>query len=252
MEQTNKKNTIIRFTIVITCCIFWMTYRLLYLKEEKEAWTFPYCFNDKFVSEVLRDFTRYLTQHWYLRNFLMISSSSLLDIFFLTFLAVYILTANSWRHIVHFGVFYGIRNAFVQSTFLLEIYDTYIFYWPDFPSIVVPLSRAADFFYSGHAGASIVIGIQLREMGYSEMFYAGIMLSIYEAFVLCSTRAHYGIDIVFGVLMAHYTFFLSQPLGLFLDDYFPICGVKEETGHQEIKNEGNIEQVVHVEQHDYA
>jgi hypothetical protein len=227
----NKKNILFKLVLILLCAAFWMTYRLLYLKDQKRDWNYPYCFNDKFVSQVLVDFTRYLSQHWYLRNFLIVSSACLMDVFFISFIIVYIMKSNSWKHILHFGVFYGIRNAFVQGTFLLEIYDTYLWgFDAGFPSISVPLNRAADFFYSGHAGSALVLGIQYKELGYGELLYVSIFISLYEAFVLCATRGHYGIDIVFGILMAHYSYFLSTPLGEFLDKYVPICGIKEDSG----------------------
>jgi hypothetical protein len=228
-SQKNKKNLLFKLIIVLLGTAFWMVYRIFYLKDEKRDWNYPYCFNDKFVSLVLVDFTRYLSQHWYLRNFLIVSSACLMDVFFMSFIIVYIIKSNSWKHILHFGIFYGIRNAFVQGTFLLEVYDTYLWgYDAGFPSISVPLIRAADFFYSGHAGSAVVLGMQFKELGYSELFYVSIFISLYEAFVLCSTRGHYGIDIIFGILMAHYSYFLATPLGEFLDNHVPICGIKED------------------------
>ena len=43
-----------------------------------------------------------------------------------------------------------------------------------------------------------------------------------EIFVMTITRAHYMIDVVFGVLFAHYFYFLSFKLTPFFDRFIPI------------------------------
>lgn len=231
------KDLIIRFTVVLSGLIFWLVYRFYFLSEKKKSWHFEYCFKDKITLDLLGDITRYLSQNWNLRNLLMISASNFLDIFFVSFLCVFVNKGNSWKPILHLVMFYGVRNALVQSMILLEFYDTYIFGDPEFPTILVPFVRAPDFFYSGHAGCAIIIGMQLRDMGYKEMMYVGVLMSFYEGFVLTVTRGHYSMDIVFGMMMAHYIYFYSTKLGDYLDNYVPVWGVptKNELTEEEAK-----------------
>jgi hypothetical protein len=222
-ENFKKRDIFLRFIIVLLIGTFWVIYRMFYLSDNKSSWDYKYCFKDKLLISGLGDLTNYISQNLYLRDFLLISGSNILDIFFISFLIAFVKMGRSWRAIVNFILFYGIRNICVQSLILLEYYDTYLFQDPGFPSIVVPFQRAPDFFYSGHAGSAMILALQFEILGYSHLKYVGIFLSFYEGFVMMVTRTHYSIDVLFGMLMAHYTFFLSKPIAEFLDFHIPFC-----------------------------
>jgi hypothetical protein len=157
----------------------------------------------------------------------MISGSNILDVFFISFFILFVVKGNSWNPILHIILFYGVRNILVQQFFLFEIYDTYLFGDPGFPSIVVPFFRAPDFFYSGHAGCAVLTGLQFRDFGHPKLLYVGIIIAFYEGFIMCVTRAHYSVDIIFGMLIAHYIYFLSTKLSMYADKYLPVCGKKQ-------------------------
>lgn len=222
-DSLKKRDILLRFIVVLLIGTFWMIYRLFYLTDNKSTWDYKYCFKDKIMIKGLGDITRYISQNLYLRDFLLISGSNLLDIFFMCYLITFIRHGKSWRSMINFILFFGIRNLIVQSLILLEYYDTYLFQDPGFPSIVVPFQRAPDFFYSGHAGSAMILGLQFSSLGYSQLKYVGIFLSAYEGFVMMVTRTHYSIDVVFGMLMAHYTYFLSKPIAKFFDEKLPFC-----------------------------
>jgi hypothetical protein len=232
-----KKDILIRLSIVILSLAFWMAYRFYYLHDSKKPWTFNYCINDKLLTWAFYDLTRYAADNWYIRNFFLISGSNILDIYFISFLIVFIKKGNSWKPILHLLLFYGIRNVLVQGVFLFEIYDTYIFGDPGFPSIIVPFFRAPDFFYSGHAGCAVLTGLQFSDLGHPKLLYVGIIIALYEGFIMSVTRAHYSIDIIFGMMMAHYIYFLSEKLAKYTDKYIPVCGKIQNTAIEPSKIE---------------
>lgn len=219
----NKKDVIFRLLVVIGLFAIWMIYRFIFLYDNVQPWNFKYCIDDKILTYLLEDLTKYLSQNLTLRNMILISGMTVLDIFFVCFIVVFVIMGNSWKPIIHLALFYGIRGVFLQSVFLFEFYDTYLFDYPDFPSLVVPYFRAPDFFYSGHAGGALVLSLHFRDFGFTELFYFGISLSFYEGFVMTVTRAHYSVDIIFGMMMAHYLYFMSFKIGNYLDNNFPVC-----------------------------
>ena len=233
-ENLKKRDILLRLIVILLIGTFWMIYRLFYLTDSKSTWDFKYCFKDKILLKGLGEVTKYISQNLNWRDFLLISGSNLLDIFSISFLIAFVKKGTSWNAIANFILFFGIRNLVVQSLILLEYYDTYLFNDPGFPSIVVPFQRAPDFFYSGHAGSAMILGLQFADLGYGHLKYVGIFLSAYEGFVMMVTRTHYSIDVVFGMLMAHYTYFLSKPVGRLLDKYLPFCNESNDRLNQDI------------------
>jgi hypothetical protein len=222
-QSVKKKDVIVRVVAVLIASCFWMIYRIFYLTDTKKPWNYKYCFEDRITTYVLGDITNFFSQNLILRDFLLITSSNMLDVFLLSYLALVLFKSNSWVQIVHPALFYFVRNAIVQPISVLRFYDTYIVDDPGFPSLVVPFFRTSDFFYSGHVGCCVLLALQFKELGYEELFYAGMGLSVYEAFAMTITRSHYSVDILFGILMAHYTFFIAKELGEMLDRHVPIC-----------------------------
>lgn len=241
--NTKAKNIIIRLAIVNLCATFWFIYRHFYSKTIHE-WTSRYCFEDKLLREVFHDLTMYISQNLNIRDILTITGSNLLDVFVVSFMFVYVLNGKSWKPFLHLGMFYALRGAIIQSVFLLEFYDTLLFANPGFPSLIVPFDRAPDFFYSGHVGCALIVGLSLHDMGYNEMFWVGLILAIYEAFVMTVLRAHYSIDVIFGLLVAHYLYFVAGKLSPWIDKMIPICYGTNHThkNERELQNfEGRIE-----------
>ena len=241
LNQIQITNILIKLAIVIIGFGIWMLYRFTLQKDDRK-WDFIYCFEDKLITKVFAGATTYISQNLYIRDYLCIMSSAFLDIMMVTFLIVWVLKGNSWNPLIHMGLFYGVRGGVIQSLIVMQIYDTYLFEYPGFPSLIVPYFRAADFFYSGHSGCAVLLGLQLAEMGYSEMKYIGFILGIFEGFVLTILRVHYSIDIVFGIIISHYLFFVSRYVSKYVDMLFPMGEYNKElidSNGEQIKCCGN-------------
>ena len=124
-----------------------------------------------------------------LRDFFLLTGFLNLDILLLTFLAHYIRFGNSIKPLIGFLLFYVLRGI-IQNFFLLSYYPVYLFTYPGFFSIVVPYSRAADFFYSGHTGCATLVALNFRAIGEYKLFYYGCFVTFLQVVVMTVSRAH--------------------------------------------------------------
>ncbi len=232
LTSKQKINILIRFSLVILGFSIWLLYRFM-LQSKNNEWKFLYCFEDRLLTTIFLPITNYISQNLYIRDFLLIASSAFLDIFMVCFICIYIAKGSSWGPLLHMGLFYGLRGAVVQNLVIMQIYDTYIFKYPGFPSLIVPYFRAADFFYSGHSGCALLIGLHMADMGYSEMKYVGFILSIFEGLVLTMLRIHYSIDIIFGIITSHYLYFIAKDIAYYLDWIYPMGLLNNKGSNQE-------------------
>ena len=221
ITETQKTNIIVRLSLITCGFVIWLLYRYT-LQSSDNKWDFIYCFEDRLLTSIFLPITNAISQNLYIRDLLLIASSAFLDVFMICFICVYISKGNSWAPLLHMGFFYGFRGAVVQNLVIMQIYDTYIFEYPGFPSLVVPYFRAADFFYSGHSGCALLLGLQMADMGYSELKYVGFLLGIFEGLVLTMLRIHYSIDIIFGLIASHYLYFVTKEIAKYADKIFPM------------------------------
>lgn len=87
----------------------------------------------------------------------------------------------------------------------------YIFDDPGFPSLLISYKKTNDFFFSGHVGAPIIIGLEFYHfLGNKWIIFLCLFSSLFEAFVMVVYRGHYCIDLVVGLVCAHYIFMMYQ------------------------------------------
>ena len=84
--------------------------------------------------------------------------------------------------------------------------EGYNFEDPGVPSLTVSYLFTNDFFYSGHVGFPIIFALEYYRKGLNFMIIPCICVSLFESFTMIVTRGHYFIDLVFGVIFAHYSF----------------------------------------------
>ena len=137
------------------------------------------------------------------RVIITIAGSLLLDTVFImncTYWAVY---AIDWRFAANVSFFYFFRGI-VQQIIIFGYPDLLYFKYPNFPSIVVGYIQGSDFFFSGHCGFPIVAMMEFFWL--KKYFLAGFcaFVTIFETFLMVNSREHYIIDIIIGVIFAHY------------------------------------------------
>ncbi len=136
-------------------------------------------------------------------NFFEISSSWCIDLIFFGMFLSWIYIGDSFRLILAYALFYGIR-AGVQAMCVLPYPPGMIWVFPVAPSFTVPFGVTSDFMPSGHVGFCTIAAAEF----YKRKWYVAMVLAwivgLYECFVMLSARGHYSIDLFFGIIMAHY------------------------------------------------
>jgi len=84
--------------------------------------------------------------------------------------------------------------------------EGFIWEYPGFPSIMVSYLKTNDFFYSGHVGLPVILMCEFKILKRNFMFLFCILTIFIEAFTMIATRGHYTIDLITGVIFAHYIF----------------------------------------------
>ena len=148
---------------------------------------------------------------------MVVFSTSLMDILSISFLIYFVKYSNCGRALLTLFIFYFIR-ANIQKIFLLSFYENYLFEYFGAFSFTVPLGRTADYFYSGHCGCSMILTLFYRDKGINIYYYFGLFVILVQIFTLTITRAHYSIDILYGIIIGHYLYII---VGIFLEEVFP-------------------------------
>lgn len=95
--------------------------------------------------------------------------------------------------------------------------DGFLFRYPGFPSLVVPYHDSNDFFYSGHIGICFVFALEARAQGWTRYQFMCLFIMCNEWALMMFVRTHYVIDMVTGVIMAHYLHMVSEKLSYYFD-----------------------------------
>lgn len=104
------------------------------------------------------------------------------------------------------------------------------FLWPrgrvwgvDVPSLFVDYAHTNDFFFSGHTGTALILGLEFFQLDYNRLawFYA-CFVTPYVAVMVVSFRVHRGIDVLAAVLAAVTSCSVSKELGDSVDRWLQI------------------------------
>ena len=87
--------------------------------------------------------------------------------------------------------------------------EGYLWEYPGVPSLIVPYLKTSDFFFSGHVGFTTITILENYTYNHTSFLLLSIFTLITESFVMIVTRGHYCIDIIAGVVFAHYIWLLS-------------------------------------------
>jgi hypothetical protein len=199
---------IIRFFVSFLIILFWMAYRIFYLvNDDKSFWKNAMCFDDK-VSNYSAFVSYSLAQDLYLRDFLLIIYSFLLDGSFFGLLIYFILKGKSPFPIIHILLFV-LLNFFISQVFTqFGTFDTIIDQSPGFISFLSSYtsSQNSRYFYSSFPGLFLVIALQFYEFKFFGLFWFLAFLTILEGAFMIVLRIQKSVDIIFGNLIAHYTY----------------------------------------------
>ena len=173
------------------------------------------CNIDKFL-DMTEDLNKFARTNKYFRNFLMIISSFLIDMSVLAIGICWILYSKTWRPLVSIGMFYLFRGI-VNASFAMKFPDNILWEYPGFPSFSVSYHKTSDFFFSGHVGINLIAAIELYRYGMTKISFLSFFGIFFQIFTMIVLRGHYSIDLIAGLIVAHYCDIISFKLVRFFD-----------------------------------
>ena len=191
---------------------------------------------NKCYYDVVLEWTRFLNSYFRTndayRIIITIIGSVLLDTVFIISSIYWAIYALDWRFCINTCLFYLARGI-MQQILILGFPDLLYFKYPHFPSIVVGYIQGSDFFWSGHCGFPVMALIEFIWL--KKYYLAGFcaFVLIFESFLMFNCREHYTIDIIFGIIFAHYISMHGKEWVNYIYEYFSFL--------KKIKNENREE-----------
>jgi hypothetical protein len=205
----SKTQKIICFLIVILVFIFTNFFTFHDVEIAKKQ-----CNIDKFF-EMTENLNKIAKNHEYFRNILMTISSFLIDISVISIGIGWLLYSRSWRCLLSIGLFYLLRGI-VNASFAMKFPENIIWEYPGIPSFSVSYHETSDFFFSGHVGINLIAAIELYRFNMKKISFLSFIGIFFQMFTMIVFRGHYSIDLIAGLISAHYCNIISFKLvGLF-------------------------------------
>lgn len=107
------------------------------------------------------------------------------------------------------GLFYVLRDV-VQKVWFIEKPPGYLWDYPGVLSIFVGYGKSADFFFSGHLGVCVLNYCEFMANKMEYWAYFCLFSLAMQTFLMIVLRSHYSIDMIAGVIIAHYIFIQSD------------------------------------------
>ena len=194
------------------------------------------CYYDV-IHEWVRPLNNFYRGNKIYRTILTIMSSVTIDIVYLINYFCWGVYAIDWRYGLTTMLFY-LPRYIVQETIRMTYPDKLFFEYPGFPSIVVGYIQGSDFFFSGHCGFPIIGMIEFIWLKkYYFAAYFGFV-SFVEIFMMINCREHYTIDIIVGIIFAHYITILSREWIKKIYDHFSFLNELKTQNREELKRIG--------------
>ena len=168
--------------------------------------------------DVVHDWAKPLNYYEGFNKFLCILGSLTIDILFLISYYTWAIYSIDWRFGINTMLFYGIRYI-LNEVARLDAPNLMYFPYPGFPSIVVGYIQGSDFFFSGHCGFPVVCMMEFIWL--KKFWIAGYALCVtcVEFLLMCLTsREHYTIDIIVGIIFGHYISIIGRDWIKFIYD----------------------------------
>jgi PAP2 superfamily C-terminal len=89
--------------------------------------------------------------------------------------------------------------------------------FPGFYSITVPYGKTNDFFFSGHVGCCIINFLEFKANGWNRFASFSALTCIFQTALMVSLRGHYFIDLISGVIFAHYMWMMAERYSYLVD-----------------------------------
>ena len=165
------------------------------------------------VEDHILDFTgkinNYLLNHEKLRIFLVILTSLGLDILMISFMIIWTIKGKSWQPIISYFTYF-LLFILAQSIFQRRSPTNYLMNFPGFPSIFVHYNNNPFFAY--FVGLPVIAGIELNHLKLKKLSILCFSFCLVESMLMIILRGYYIIDIIAGIIFAHYCSLITEKL----------------------------------------
>lgn len=155
-----------------------------------------------------KDFHQHIKQNPEVRKFLVIISSLLIDYSLLSLIILWVLYDKTWQPLISTLAFYAFRGL-CNNLYLLQSPTDLLWEFPGIWSFSVSYHQTTDFFFSGHVGINFISAYEVYRLGFTKTAMISIFGVFCQIFVMINVRGHFFIDLIAGLLSAHYSIILS-------------------------------------------
>lgn len=168
-------------------------------------------------GECLRDMTYvwsepvniFLRDNLDIKDLYMMFGHFMMDIMMLSFLITQALYWRTSRVFWGYLLFFGLRT-YLQLAFSIGRPEGFLYFFPGQYSITVPYPDINDFFFSGHVGTCTLLILEYYSMGWYKCSYFCVFVMVNQWILMMLVRTHFIIDLVTGLILAHYFFMWAE------------------------------------------
>ena len=152
-----------------------------------------------------------------LRDVLLIISSVSLDITLLFKFGLTIFKSKTWRLYISIIGYYLVR-ILAQVIFQVKYPDGFGWVNPGFPSITVSYLKTNDFYYNSQVGLILLCSLDFFMDGMYIFYGISSCFIIFQCLLLIFLRGAYIIDIISGLVIAHFVFMVVNHYIKYIDN----------------------------------
>jgi hypothetical protein len=200
--------------LIIICLIFFLllhNYINFYPNEK----TINKCNIDQFF-EITSSLNKFIYDHAVPRKLLVITSSLIIDISVISLSICWVLMSRTWRPLITIGLFYALRGA-CNVMFAMKYPENIIWEFPGIPAFSISYHDTSDFFFSGHVGINLISAIELKRFKCFKLSCLSYFGVFFQILTMLTVRGHYSIDLIAGLISAHYCDIMSFKIASYVD-----------------------------------
>lgn len=152
------------------------------------------------LHHLIDPLTLYLADHPSLKSLMTGIDGVLMDLSIFTTGAVFLLIARTRTAIITLVFFFIIRTLALQIV-TFQNPDHYIFESPGVPSLFVYYGKVNDLYFSGHAGTTLILFLDMAAHGVRPAKYLFLAFFLYTVGILLVEQIHFLNDVIIGLVV---------------------------------------------------
>jgi hypothetical protein len=218
VDKTKLETKIFYFALIIFLLILHNT---IYFHDTNTPNAKDKCIVDK-LFDLTEPLNKYVHVNVLFRRALMLISSFIIDTSVISLFIGWAMYSRSWRGLFSVGIFYFFRGV-CNGLYAMKYPENMIWENPGIQTFSVSYNDTTDFFFSGHVGINLIASIELTKYKMQKVAYITYLGIIVQITTMLVLRGHYSIDLIAGLIAAHYcNKIVSYKLVHFMDYLFNI------------------------------